>query len=104
MNLNAKGVLLTGAAGGIGRPLALALAARGAKLVLVDRDSVRLQELCQEINQAGGSAIKIIEDFQQAKAAQNVVDAAIEHLGAIDILINSAGILDFVLFDMQSAE
>jgi short-subunit dehydrogenase len=104
MNLNGKRVLLTGAAGGIGYPLALALAAKGAKLVLVDRDAARLQSLCQEINQAGGSAIKIIENFQQAKAAQNVVDAAIEHLGAIDILINSAGVLDFILFETQSAE
>jgi short-subunit dehydrogenase len=104
MNLNTKRILLTGAAGGIGYPLAMALAAKGAKLVLVDRDADRLQALCHQINQTGGLAIKIIEDFQQAKAAQNVVDMAIGHLGAIDILINSAGILDFVLFDMQSAE
>jgi short-subunit dehydrogenase len=104
MNLNGKRVLLTGAAGGIGHPLALALAAKGAKLVLVDRDAVRLQSLCQKINQAGGLAIKIIENFQQVKAAQNVVDAAIKHLGAIDILINSAGVLDFVLFEAQSTE
>lgn len=104
MKPDGKCILITGAAGGIGTPLARALAARGARLALVDRDKDRLNDLCLEINQSGGTALKIVEDFQQEGAAQRVVDVAVEHLGAIDILINSAGILDFVEFETQSAQ
>ncbi len=108
MNLNGKRILLTGAAGGIGQPLALALSNRGAKLALVDRDQARIAALCEQINQSGGTAIAIISDFQATETvpypAQSVVNEAMENLGAVDILINSAGILDFTLFEEQSVE
>ena len=114
MNLKGKHILLTGAGGGIGQPLALALSSKGAKLALVDRDQARVVALCEKINQSvgiggtGGTAIAIIADFQVAETdhnpAQLVVDAAIKGLGGIDILINSAGILDFTLFAEQSME
>ncbi len=106
MNLNGKCILLTGAGGGIGQPLALALANKGAKLALVDRDQVRVMALCEKINQSGGMAVAIISDFQETETNQNpaqaVVDEAIKRLGGIDILINSAGILDFTFFEEQS--
>jgi len=105
MNLNGKRVLLTGAAGGIGQPLAFALAKKGAKLALVDRDQVRINALCEKINQLGGTAVAIVNDFQANEAAPNpaqaVVDLATSCLGGVDILINSAGILDFTLFEDQ---
>jgi short-subunit dehydrogenase len=101
MNLNGKRILLTGAAGGIGQPLAFALSIKGAKLALVDRDQARINGLCEKINQLGGTAIAIVNDFQANEAAQTVVDSAISLLGGVDILINSAGILDFTLFQEQ---
>jgi len=108
MNLNEKRILLTGAAGGIGQPLAFALASKGAKLALVDRDYARITALCEKINQLGGEAVAIVTDFQATEAIPNpthyVADEAMKHLGGIDILINSAGILDFTLFEEQSAE
>src|SRR5450830_138198 len=111
MNLDGKHILLTGAGGGIGQPLAMALSAKGAKLVLVDRDQARVLALCETINQSGGvggtggTAIPIITDFQATETnqnpAQSVVAMACKALGGIDILINSAGILDFTLFEEQ---
>ena len=106
MNLNGKRIVLTGAAGGIGQPLALALSNEGAKLALVDRDQARVSTLCEQIIQSGGTAIAIVTDFQATYAvpdpAQSVIDEATARLGAIDILINSAGIGDFTLFSEQS--
>ena len=111
MNLNGKRILLTGAAGGIGHPLALALSKKGAVLALVDRDQTRINVLCEKINQlggiggTGGKAVPVISDFQVTLAnpnpTQKVVEIAIGLLGGIDILINGAGILDFTLLQEQ---
>jgi short-subunit dehydrogenase len=107
MNLNGKRILLTGAAGGIGQPLAFALSKKGAKLALVDRDQARINALCDKINQLGGTSVAIVNDFQITDAmpnpAQAVVDIAASQLGGIDILINGAGIIDFTLFSEQDA-
>jgi short-subunit dehydrogenase len=104
MNLAGKRVLLTGATGGIGRQLALQLAGKGASLALVCFDAQRLQKLAAEITSAGGTALEIVADFSHAHAAQGVADSAIRRLGAVDILINNAGILDFVPFQQQQPE
>jgi short-subunit dehydrogenase len=107
MNLSGKKIILTGAAGGIGQPLAFALSKLGARLALVDRDQARINGLCEKINQLGGIAFPIVTDFQTNETAPNptqmVVDKAIHLLGGVDILINSAGILDFTLFQEQDA-
>jgi short-subunit dehydrogenase len=104
MNLKGKRILLTGATGGIGRHLALKLASKGAQLGLVCFSAERLQALSKEIALAGGKAVEIIGNFEQADAAQAVVDATMKQLGGIDILINNAGVLDFILFEEQSPE
>jgi short-subunit dehydrogenase len=104
MKLDGKRVLLTGATGGIGRHLALQMAAKGAQLALVCFDAERLQTLADEIAAAGGSAVEIIADFSHAHAAAGVVSAAQQRLGGIDILVNNAGILDFVPFPRQSPD
>jgi short-subunit dehydrogenase len=107
MNLNGKNIILTGAAGGIGRPLAFALSKKGARLALVDRDQERINTICANINQLGGVAVAIVTDFQVSELSQNptqmVVDEAVRLLGRVDVLINAAGILDFTLFEQQDA-
>lgn len=107
MNLNGKNIILTGAAGGIGQPLAFALSKKGAKLALVDRDQARINGLCEKINQLGGIAVPIVTDFPSngvtPDPAQAVVDDAKRLLGGVDILINIAGILDFTLLQEQDA-
>ena len=107
MNLKGKNIILTGAAGGIGQPLAFALSKLGARLALVDRDQARVNGLCEKINQLGGIAVPIVTDFQASETspnpAQTLVGEAMRLLSGVDILINAAGILDFTLFEQQDA-
>jgi short-subunit dehydrogenase len=104
MNLSGKRIILTGAAGGIGYRLALLLAAKGARLALVERNAPRLEEICAEINQGGGKAYPVALDLTTDGAAGQVVETAIQTLGGIDIVINNAGIMDFTLYERQSPE
>lgn len=104
MQLKNKHILLTGATGGIGRHLALMLARKGANLALAGRDVNKLEALTQEIASKGGSAVIIIADFSQAGTAQKVVAEATQKLGSVDVLINNAGLLDFIQLEDQSPE
>lgn len=104
MKLAGKRVLLTGATGGIGRHLALKLAAQGAELALVCFDAHKLNALADVIAARGGKASVIVADFNHAHAAQGVADAARVKMGGVDVLVNNAGILDFVRFAEQSPE
>ena len=63
MSLQDKKILLTGAAGGIGRLLALELAAKGAHLALVERDLQKAQAVCNEITALGGVARPLAADL-----------------------------------------
>lgn len=103
MNLKRKRILLTGATGGIGYPLALALAAKGARLALVDRNGGRQQAICEEIMFDGGEAVSIVVDLLQPQAPADAVAAAMQSLGGLDMLINNAGMIDFTLFQQQDA-
>ncbi len=106
MKLNKKNILLTGAAGGLGQEIALQLAAEGANLALLDRNADGLNQLCDQIKQTNGQTnaiiVAIINDFSDENAAETVMNEAIKKLGSVDILINSAGVLDFTQFASQS--
>lgn len=104
MQLKNKRILLTGATGGIGRHLAIALARKGAKLAIVGRDTHKLDELAREISTTGAVAERIVADFEIAGMAQTVASTASEKLGGIDILINNAAIMDYIQFEDQSPE
>ena len=101
MLLKGKKILLTGATGGIGRQLALQLAAEGAELALVCFDAEKLQALAAEIGTQGGKAAVIVADFTHAHAVEGVAEAAMIKMRGVDILINNAGILDFIMFAEQ---
>jgi short-subunit dehydrogenase len=101
MNLKGKRILLTGAGGGIGYQLALILAASGARLVLVDRNVQRMEEVCADIAAQGGQAVSIIADLLEPQAPANVALKAIQALGGLDMLINNAGLIDFTLFQQH---
>lgn len=79
-----KVVLVTGAAQGIGRRVAERLIEEGAKLVLVDRS-----ELVHELKQE--RVITLTADLEQYEGAQAAAQAAVEHFGRIDVLINNVG-------------
>lgn len=101
MMLGHRNIVLTGAAGGIGRPLALALAAKGARLALVERNQQKLNELCQEITDQGGFARPVVADLSNSESVAKVVEQARQALGGLDALINNAGIMDFVSLEQQ---
>jgi short-subunit dehydrogenase len=102
MSFSNKSIVLTGATGGLGQAIALQLGKLGAKVALVGRDETTLIKLAQELTTLGGSAFPIINDFQAENAAEVVVESAKTKMGEIDILINSAGTLDFTYFKDQS--
>jgi short-subunit dehydrogenase len=104
MRLQGKRILMTGATGGIGHHLALLLAAEGAELALVDVDAQRLKTFSHAVAAQGGKAVQIVADFNHPHAVQGVVDAAMQQLGGIDMLINNAGVMDFIAFELQQPE
>lgn len=92
MQLKGRTALVTGASAGIGRGIALALAAEGVKLALTARRVDRLREVAAEITAAGGPAPVLIEqDMYAEDAAQRLASEAVKGLGRVDILVNNAG-------------
>ncbi|WPG36031.1 SDR family NAD(P)-dependent oxidoreductase [Variovorax sp. EBFNA2] len=94
--------IVTGAGGGLGRQHALALAARGAKVVVNDLGGARdgsggsvsaAQAVVDEIKAAGGEAIANGASVTDFEAVQAMVQQAVDAWGRVDILINNAGIL-----------
>lgn len=96
MELNGATAIITGAARGIGKGIALAYAGRGARVALVDVLADALQETAREITRAGGVALAVPTDTtvqQQVDALPARVEAA---LGPADILVNCAGRLSVI--------
>lgn len=105
MKLEGKVALITGGAQGIGRAIALILARQGARVVISDVNLEKAQETCREIESAGGQALAIEGNVADAKAAENMVERAVEKFGALDILVNNAGITrDGVLLRMKEED
>jgi NAD(P)-dependent dehydrogenase (short-subunit alcohol dehydrogenase family) len=86
-----KGVLITGGGTGIGRALALAFAAHGAKVAVVARRQELLEQTVAMIEQAGGQAIWRTLDIRDEEAVERVVEEVWQSFGRIDVLINNAG-------------
>ncbi|MBW6509235.1 MAG: 3-oxoacyl-[acyl-carrier-protein] reductase [Desulfuromonadales bacterium] len=92
MLLKDKVALVTGATRGIGRGVALALAAQGAHLVVVGTNAAKAAEVAAELEQKGTQALGIGADISLAADVDRLVDAAKERFGRIDILVNNAGV------------
>jgi NAD(P)-dependent dehydrogenase (short-subunit alcohol dehydrogenase family) len=91
-----KVVIVTGAAGGIGRATAGRLASEGARLVLVDRDAAALEDTRLAVDKAGGQALAVAADVTRAAEVERYVAAATERFGGVDALFNNAGVLGAV--------
>lgn len=85
--------LITGASRGLGRALAFALAARGARLVLVARDRPALDEVVAQIQAAGGTAFGIAADVGNKESIYPIAQEAAALVGPIDLLIHNASTL-----------
>jgi NAD(P)-dependent dehydrogenase (short-subunit alcohol dehydrogenase family) len=84
-------VLVTGASRGIGRAVASAFAARGARVAIHHRDSPRLAESLRD-ELPGGPHPIVAADLADPAAVRSMVDTAAERLGGLDVLVNNAGI------------
>ena len=92
MSLNGKVALVTGAAQGIGRGIALRLARDGADIALVDLNTERLAQVRREVHALGRKASVSAADVSQRDAVYAAIDHAEAELGGFDIMINNAGI------------
>jgi len=106
--------IVTGAGAGLGRTYALALAQKGAKVVVNDLGGTRdgsgksnsaADNVVDEIKKAGGMAVANYDSVATVEGGENIVKTAVDNFGKIDIVINNAGILrDKSLVKMTEAE
>lgn len=88
-----KRVFITGASSGIGAALARELARQGARVALAARREDRLQQVHEQISQAGGEAISIVCDVTRRPMLDAAVAQAVEAFGGIDVAVANAGFL-----------
>jgi NADP-dependent 3-hydroxy acid dehydrogenase YdfG len=91
--LTGKVALVTGASSGIGEGIALALAEAGATVAVAARRADRLEGLVQRIEAAGSKGLAVVGDMTVEAEAIRAVEDTVAQLGRIDILINSAGVM-----------
>lgn len=103
MKLHDQAALVTGASRGIGRAIALALAAEGAAIAVNYRSSREdALGVVKEIEESGGRAVALEADVADPAAARELVEGAKEALGGLHILVNNAGITDNgLIWDME---
>ena len=106
MILGGKVALITGASRGIGRAIAIRLAAEGAKIALnYAGNTAAAEEVKAAIEQSGGTAMLIQTDVSDAVAAAEMVARVHEEFGGLDILVNNAGITrDTLLLRMKDED
>lgn len=90
--LSGKVAIVSGGSLGIGRATAELLAAQGASVVLCGRRQEAVDDAVAAITSAGGKAIGVAADVSNSADAERIVRTAVESFGAVDILVNSAGI------------
>ncbi|MGR3763827.1 3-oxoacyl-[acyl-carrier-protein] reductase [Rossellomorea sp. NS-SX7] len=106
MNLDGKVALVTGASRGIGREIALELAREGAKVVVnYSGSEAKANEVVDEIKSIGREAVAIQCNVADSDSVQSMVKETISQFGALDVLVNNAGITkDNLLMRMKENE
>ena len=92
MKFTDRTVLVTGASRGIGRSIALRFAEEGARLALVSRTEAELLQTASLVENAGARTLAIPTDIRDSSGARASVERAEAELGAIDVLVNNAGV------------
>jgi NAD(P)-dependent dehydrogenase (short-subunit alcohol dehydrogenase family) len=87
-----KNVIVTGAARGIGRAVALAFAEHGANLALLDRDAAGLVEMERTITDSGRRAVSITVDVSREEQVEAASNRIFDSFGHVDVLVNNAGV------------
>ena len=91
LGLTGRSCVVTGASRGIGRAVARQLCAEGASVLLVARNEERLETAANAARAAGGEAATYPLDVTDEDAGRLLLEAALDHFGALDVLVNNAG-------------
>jgi len=91
-SLAGKVAIVTGASRGIGRAISVALGGEGASVVLAARAVAKLEEVAEEVKEAGGEAEIVVTELREEDSIKNLVRAISEKFGRLDVLINNAGV------------
>ena len=89
---NGQVSIVTGAAGGIGRAIAQAMAAAGARVIVSDVRPEEGEASVKQIHSSGGEAHFVACDVSNADQVSHLIEATLEHFGRLDVLVNNAGI------------
>ena len=105
--LDGKVAIVTGAAGGIGKGIAKAFAAEGAKVVIANRNKEAGEAALKEFTDAGYDAFFVSTDISNEEQVINLINSTIEHYGKLDILVNNAGVFNIEtekIHEMETAK
>lgn len=91
-DLTGKVAIVTGGAGGLGRPISIGLAKAGADVVVDDLEKANPQAVADEVKALGRKSLAVSYDVTSAEAMQQMVDQVKKEFGKVDILMNTAGI------------
>ena len=94
MKLENKVAIVTGAASGIGRAIAMLYAKEGAKVVVSDINLEAAETVVKEIESASGSAIAVATNVAKQEEIDALIKATVDKFGTVDIIVNNAGIMD----------
>ncbi len=103
-DLKGKSAIVTGSARGIGKAIAIALADRGADLVISDVDEAQAQRTCGEITALDRRAIAVPCDVSKREQVGALVERAVQEFGKLDIFVNNAGVTRDTLLVRMSEE
>ncbi len=98
MRLQSKVAIVTGAASGMGRAIALRYAQEGASVVIADLNQAAGQTVADTITASGGKAVAVAVDVRKQEQVQAMVDTAVTEFGGLDILVNNAGVGKIIPF------
>ena len=108
-NLKNKTIIITGASRGIGKAMAIRFAKDGANIVVASKSLKghpklpgSLEETVKDVQRAGGNAIAVQVDVRHAEQIDNMVQAAVNTFGGIDVLINNAGAISLTSVEKTS--
>ncbi len=102
--LQSKSCIVTGAGRGIGRAIALAFAAEGARVLVNDVDEDVAEQVAQDIRSNGGEAAHNAAPIGTTQAAASLLTDALDAFGRVDVLVNNAGILRDRMFHNMSED